>query len=78
MQRNLANLFKEAKEIYSILRGDDYWTDSKKLQKQVDFLEKNPSYILVYGSVISHKINQIPAIDYSYVGGHKKIYPMKN
>lgn len=35
-------------EYVALCDGDDYWCDENKLQKQVDFLETNPDYILCF------------------------------
>lgn len=37
-------------EFVAFCEGDDYWIDPLKLQKQIDFLEKNPEYGMCYTS----------------------------
>lgn len=58
--RNFIDLIKFPKSKYiAYLEGDDYWIESDKLQKQVDFLEKNSSYVLCHTNVIGLQNNEI-------------------
>ena len=45
-------LNKARGEYVAILDDDDRWTPATKLQKQIDFLDKNPEYVACGGGVI--------------------------
>lgn len=58
---NFAELVTRAQgEYVAICEGDDYWTDSAKLQKQADFLDENPECSIVFHPVVVvHEGNDI-------------------
>jgi len=50
---NFINALKKCNGDYiALCEGDDYWIDENKLQKQVDFLEKNTDFTICF-----HKVN---------------------
>lgn len=58
MQVNFLRTLKSCRGKYiAICEGDDFWTDCNKLQKQVDFLEKNENYVLTFHNVNKFEIN---------------------
>ena len=64
---NTQKAYIESKGKYiALLEGDDYWTDPYKLQKQVDYLEANPSYAYCFHPVkmLYQKTGELCSTDY--------------
>jgi glycosyltransferase involved in cell wall biosynthesis len=63
--KNWLDLITAPKSKYiAYFEGDDYWTDSLKLNKQIRFLEENPNYSFTFHNVkvIYDGINASPKI----------------
>lgn len=79
MQPNvIANLKACTGEYIAMLEGDDYWIDPLKLQKQVDFLEKNPELIACFHDVINLNDNEGLYYESPRVFGNRKIFDIND
>jgi glycosyltransferase involved in cell wall biosynthesis len=67
--KNIKFLIEQCKgEYIAWLDGDDYWTDVYKLQKQVDFLDSNPDYIMTFtGHWMKNKKNYSPSLPHQWL-----------
>lgn len=52
-RNNVLQLVKACKgEYVAMCEGDDYWTDPLKLQKQANFLDKNPDFMVCHHNML--------------------------
>lgn len=65
-KKELYEIWRHACKYEAICEGDDYWTDERKLQKQVDWMEKNPNYTLCFHS--AKIISEFPDPGYLHCG----------
>lgn len=77
VKRNFDDLYMHARGKYIVvLEMDDYWMDSKKLQKQIEFLETHSDAIAVAHNCVVVNENDIPNGEL-YPECHNAIYTLK-
>ena len=75
-EQSFINLLSRAKTEYvALCDGDDYFTDNTKLQKQVDFLDKNKDFSVCFHSV--RVINGKQETIFPDRNRHKKVFTQK-
>lgn len=65
------NFTRAMGDYLAICEGDDYWVDIRKLQKQVDYLSANPSYVLTFADAIA--FNNEGVIDTNFGGATRDL-----
>ncbi|HMG68105.1 MAG TPA: glycosyltransferase [Chitinophagaceae bacterium] len=76
--QNFINLITApASKYIAYLEGDDYWTNSSKLQNQLDFLEANPQIYGCFHDVIVVDDNNT-VIKEDYYRPHQEIFNQKD
>ena len=80
MHHNFVSAFKMAEGKYiAVCEGDDYWTDENKLQKQIDFLEKNEDFTLTFHNVFIRNGETLRAdLDYEKRLSSKDVYTIND
>jgi glycosyltransferase involved in cell wall biosynthesis len=69
MMRNLSSALATCRgEYVALLEGDDYWICAKKLQRQVDFLDRDPEY-----AICCHRVRMVDETG----AGRNEIWPSR-